>query len=304
VYRRTGARLAFGKSIVIAQDEDVTEGVVAFAGSVRIEGRVRDEVVVIGGDLELAPTADVTGDLTVFGGELTIAQGARHSGAVHHGATGAWPGWRRPVVRWIDFGGAARWVSLAGTVTRVALLALAVTIVTLLARGRVSRVAAVARATPVRAGLIGLAAQVLFVPALIVVAIAMAITIVGLPFVALVIPLAVVAMGVAMLLGFTSLAHTVGEAVGRRVGWTTDTALWASALGMIVIVLPTLISRVVGMAPESARAITLMLLVVGTAVEYVAWTIGLGAAVMTGLGRWAVVPPPLPPTANAAPSTP
>ena len=33
----------------------------------------------------------------------------------------------------------------------------------------------------------------------------------------------------------------------------------------------------------------------GTTLEYAAWTVGLGAAIITGLGRWSMVPPPLPP---------
>jgi hypothetical protein len=272
---------------------------------VRVDGRVRDGLVVIGGSLELTPTAEVRGDITVVGGNVTIAPGARHTGELHHGMARGFPGWAWPTVgwSWIDLGGAARWLSLAGTLTRVALLGLAVALLTWVARGRVTRIGAVATATPLRAGLIGLATQVLFIPALIVLAIVMAVTIVGLPFVAIVIPLAVVAMCAAMLLGFASLANTLGQAIGRRAGWAIDTAVWAGVLGMAVIVLPTILSRLVGMAPESARAITMALLVVGTAVEYVAWTIGLGAAVMTGLGKWAVVPPPLPPDVVAdAPS--
>ena len=297
VYRRTGARLALGQSIVIAEDEDVTESVIAVGGSVRVDGRVRDELVVIGGSLELTPTAEVRGDITVVGGQVTIAPGARHTGELHHGMARGFPGWAWPTVRWswIDLGGAARWLSLAGTLTRVALLGLAVALLTVVARGRVTRIGAVAAATPVRAGLIGLATQVLFIPALVVLALVMAVTIVGLPLVAIVMPLAVVVMCAAMVLGFTSLAHRLGQAIGRRAGWATETAVWAGVLGMAVIVLPTILARLVGMAPESARAITMALLVVGTAMEYVAWTIGLGAAVMTGLGTWAIVPPPLPP---------
>ena len=297
VYRRTGARLALGQSIVIAEDEDVTESVIAVGGSVRVDGRVRDELVVIGGSLELTPTAEVRGDITVVGGQVTIAPGARHTGELHHGMARGFPGWAWPTVRWswIDLGGAARWLSLAGTLTRVALLGLAVALLTVVARGRVTRIGAVAAATPVRAGLIGLATQVLFIPALVVLALVMAVTIVGLPLVAIVMPLAVALMCAAMVLGFTSLAHRLGQAIGRRAGWATETAVWAGVLGMAVIVLPTILARLVGMAPESARAITMALLVVGTAMEYVAWTIGLGAAVMTGLGTWAIVPPPLPP---------
>jgi hypothetical protein len=252
---------------------------------------------VLGGDLELTPTAEVRGDITVLGGQVAMAPGARHTGELHHGVARGFPGWSWPVVgwSWIDLGGAARWLSLAGTLTRVALLALAVTIVTFVARGRVTRIGAVARATPVRAGFVGLATQLLFIPALIALAVAMAVTIVGLPFVAVVIPLAVVLMCAAMLLGFTSLAHTLGQSLGRRAGWPTDTAVWAAVLGMGVIVLPTILSRLVGMAPESARALTVVLLAIGSAIEYVAWTIGLGAAVMTGMGKWALVPPLVPP---------
>jgi len=28
-------------------------------------------------------------------------------------------------------------------------------------------------------------------------------------------------------------------------------------------------------------------------VEFIAWTMGLGAAIITGLGRWYTVPPPI-----------
>lgn len=304
VYRRTGARLALGKSITVAEDEDVTEAVVALGGSVRIEGRVRDEVVVVGGDLELAPTAEVRGDISVIGGTVTMAAGSRHTGQLHHGMARGFPEWSWPPVNWswIGLGGAARWLSLAGTLTRVALLALAVAIVAFVAGGRVTRIGAAAAATPWRAGLIGFGTQLLFIPALIALAIAMAVTIVGLPFVAVVIPLAVVTMALTMLIGFTSLAQRVGQAIGRRAGWAVDGAVWAAVFGLGVIVMATVLARLVGMAPEPARVLTLVLLGLGTAVEYVAWTVGLGAAVMTGVGKWAVVPPPLPAQTADAPS--
>ncbi len=291
VFHRTGARLGIAKPIVVAADEEVTDGVFSLGGSVRIEGRVRDGVVVIGSDLTLAPTADVRGDLTVIGGTLSIADGARHTGAVHRAEGAAWPRWSWPTVGWSWFepGGAASWLPLAGTTTRILLLAIAMAALAFFARGRVARIGAAAVASPVRAGLIGLAAQAIFVPALIVVAIVMAITIVGLPFVAVVVPLAVLAMLATMVLGFTSLAARLGQQV---TGHDTVVAVMA---GLVIIVLPTFLARLAGVGPEALRAITVALLVVGTIVEYLAWTVGLGAAVMTGLGRWAVVPPPVPP---------
>lgn len=291
VFHRTGARLGLAKPIVVAADEEVTDGVFSLGGSVRIEGRVREGVVVVGSDLTLAPTADVRGDITVVGGTLTIAEGARHAGAVHHAEGASWPRWTWPTVGWSWFepGGAASWLPLAGTTTRILLLAIAMAALAFFARGRVARIGAAAVANPLRAGLIGLAAQAIFVPALIVVAIVMAITIVGLPFVAVVVPLAVLAMLATMVLGFTSLAARLGQHV------TGNDTVVAVLAGLVIIVLPTFLARLAGVGPEALRAVTVALLVLGTIVEYVAWTVGLGAAVMTGLGRWAVVPPPVPP---------
>jgi hypothetical protein len=303
-YRRSGARIAVLKSVTVAEDEDVVDGVVAIGGRVRIAGRVRDEVVAIGGDVELLPTADVRGDITAIGGEVTIAPGAQHAGAVDRVALGAWSAWGWPAVgwSWIDMSGAARWLTLAGTMTRVALLALAMAIVLLVARGRVGRIAAAAAASPLRAGLIGFALQVLFVPALAIISVGLAITIIGIPFVAVVVPLAVATMFLAMLLGFTSLAHALGGWAADRLGWDQPQAVWMAVLGLALIVLPTLLSRLVGVAPDALRAVALGLLAVGTLVEYIAWTIGLGAAAMTGLGRWSTTPPPLPPASYQAPS--
>ena len=53
-----------------------------------------------------------------------------------------------------------------------------------------------------------------------------------------------------------------------------------------------------------AVAVTFLLVAIGLSVEFIAWTTGLGAAIITGLGRWYTVPPPISvppaqPTANA-----
>lgn len=296
-YRRTGARIGLAKRIEVAADEEVTDGVFSLGGSVLILGRVRDGVVVVGNDLELGPTADVRGDVTVVGGQLSIAEGARHTGAVHHAVGTSWRRWSWPAVGWSRFepGGAASWLPLAGTTTRVLLLALMVAALAFFAGARVTRIGAAAVASPIKAALVGVTAQVLFVPALILVAVVMAITIVGLPFVAVVVPLAVAAMFATMLLGFTSLAGRVGQAFGRSCRGGGDGVVLAALAGLVLIVLPTFLSRLVGIGPDSLRFIAAGLLVVGTALEYVAWTVGLGAAILTGLGGWSLVPPPVPP---------
>lgn len=297
VVRRSGARLGVAKAIVVKEDEDIRNGVFSLGGPVRIEGRVHDGVVVIGSDLELTPTADVRGDLTVVGGQLTIADGARHAGAVHHTIGASWRGWAWPSFGWSRFepSGAARWLPLAGTSVRLVLLALAIAVVALFARGRLARIGAAASARPVRSALVGLAAQILFVPALIVVAIVLAVTIVGLPFIAVVVPLAVFTFLGAMLLGFASLALRLGQAVTGGAGDGSAHPALGALAGMALLVLPTLVARLAGFGPDGLQWPAVTLLVVGAIVEYLAWTVGLGAAVTTGLGRWAVVPPPVPP---------
>ena len=41
------------------------------------------------------------------------------------------------------------------------------------------------------------------------------------------------------------------------------------------------------------RRSTFLLMAIGLTVEFLAWTMGLGAAIITGLGRWYTVPPPI-----------
>ena len=64
-------------------------------------------------------------------------------------------------------------------------------------------------------------------------------------------------------------------------------------MGMLLIIAPTILARVLGVAPEPARVAAFGVLVVGVGLEFVIWTIGLGATLMTGFGRWNTSPPPI-----------
>ena len=161
------------------------------------------------------------------------------------------------------------------------------------ARGRGARVGRAAASEPVRAALVGLAAEIFFVPFLVVASIAMAVTIVGIPFVALLVPIALVVALFAMVLGYTALACRIGEWIEDRLGWQPGNAFVATAMGFAAIIAPTLAARLLGVAPDPVRLMAFGLLLAGLAVEFVVWTIGLGAAIITGLGRWHTVPPPI-----------
>jgi len=292
-YKLTGTRIAFGQDIRVERDEEVSDAVVVIGGSVTVDGRVRDGIVVVGGHLTLGATSDVRGDIVLVGGQMTRDPAARQSGSVNYISFGEWS---RRSSGWFprfDFGEVGRWLSLAGTLARVSLLGVLMALLLIVARGPVARVGRAAAADPVRAALVGLAAEIFFVPFLVVGSVAMAITIVGIPFVALLVPIAILVALFAMVLGYTALACRIGEWVEDRLGWHPGNAFVATAVGFAVIIGPTLAARLLGVAPDPVRVMAFGLLLAGLTVEFVVWTIGLGAAIITGLGRWHTVPPPI-----------
>jgi len=292
-YRITGTRIAFGQDVRVERDEEVSDAAVVFGGNLTVEGRVRDGVVVVGGDLHLASTADVRGEVVIVGGQITRDAGAQQSGSVNYISFGEWSrrglGWL-PVIR---FGEVSRWWSLFGTVARVSVLAVLMVMILIVARAPVARVGRAALAEPLRAFLIGLAAEVFFVPFLIAASIGLAITIIGIPFVALLVPIAIVLAVFAFLLGFTALACRLGEWVEDRLGWQPGNAFVATAIGSLILLGPTLIARLVDIAEWGIGPLTFAMIAVGLTVEFIAWTMGVGAALITGLGRWYTVPPPI-----------
>ena len=292
-YRLTGTRIAFGQDVRVERDEEVSDAAIVIGGSLTVDGRVRDGVVVVGGDLHLTSTADVRGEIVIVGGQFTRDACARLSGSVNYISFGEWS--RRgfewlPIIR---FGEVSRWLSLAGTVARVSVLAILMVAILVVARAPVARVGRAALAEPLRAFLVGFAAEVFFVPFLIAASIGLAITIIGIPFVVLLVPIAIVLAVFAFLLGFTALACRLGERVEDRLGWQPGNAFVATTIGSMILLGPTLIARSVDLAVWDAGPITFLMIAIGLTVEFIAWTMGLGAALMTGLGRWYTVPPPI-----------
>ncbi len=300
-YRLTGTRIAVGQDVRIERDEEVSEAVIVVGGNLRIDGRVRDGVFVAGGNLHLASTADVRGEVVIVGGQLTRDEGARQVGGVSYISMGDWSrhtfGWL-PTIR---FGEVGRWLSLAGTMARISILIVLMAAILLVARAPVARVGRAALAEPLRALLIGLVAEIFFIPFLVAASIGLALTIIGIPFVFVLLPLAIILAVFAFLLGFTALVCRVGEWVEDRLGWQPGNAFVATAIGFILLLGPTFVARLVdfgGWFEPAAYAF----IAAGLTVEFVAWTMGLGAALMTGLGRWYTVPPPI--TMQPAPPSP
>lgn len=272
-----GDRVRFGGDITVVRNERLEGDVVALGGSLDIQGEVTGDAVSIGGTLTLGPDAAVRGDVVAVGGALNRAPGARIDGEIVEVGRGG-PGFQR---RWwfpVMFGSFwSRFGSLAATVLRISLLVLLGIITVAVGRNPIERIAARTAASPVRSGLIGLLAEILFLPVLVLTVVVLAVSIVGIPLLALV-PFAVLLLMLVMLVGFIGLAYQIGGWLITRFGWTARSGYAAVAIGVVAIGLLTLVAKLAALAGGFLLGVPLTAL--GYFVEYVAWTIGFGAAIL------------------------
>jgi hypothetical protein len=295
---RSDAKVRIGGDLRVDERERVSGVVVAVGGSVAVDGEVSDNVVAVGGDVRLGPRAVVHGDVTAVGGMISREPGSRLLGSAHevsiglpHGIhirpIGDWrihgPFWRGP------FGGA---FGLGLTGFRMAFIGILAFLALLLVRVPVERIGAEAAAEPWKSGAVGLLAQLLFLPLFVLLIGVLIVSIVGIPLLLIVPPLLVLGLLVAWLLGFTGVACGVGAWASEHLGAGRSGPYLVLLTGLIVIWLLTLLGRLAGLAGWNAWAIAAFFLFVGFLVEYVAWTVGLGAAILTRLGRRPAAPPP------------
>jgi Flp pilus assembly pilin Flp len=282
-----GGQFKMGGSITVPAGEIVAGDVVNVGGAIHVFGEVRGDVVAIGGTVELGPAANVGGDVTVIGGSLQRDPAARVSGeVVDVGSMASWRA-RFPRARWRETWGGRTLgsvFSLLSTLARVAVLCLLAALVVLLGRDHVMRISARAAAEPLKAGAIGLLAQLLLLPLLIVTIVLLVVTIIGIPLLVL-IPFVLLGLVVVALVGFTSVACHVGHLLNARFGRVGEGPYATTIAGILILVSPLLLARLVGLAGGVVFPMTIGLLVIGTILEYVAWTIGFGAVALVRFNR-------------------
>jgi hypothetical protein len=289
-HRSSGDRVRIFGDAVVDEGEEVTGQVVAVLGSVRIDGEVGDQVVAVLGSVDLGPRAVVHGDVVTVGGQLRRASGSQINGAITEvslGELGArinapWlDGWG-PVYVVHSFGPVAR---LIGTTFRFILLTLAGCLALLVARRGVEGSAQRIADDPVKTTLVGLAAWVLFVPLFVLTAIVLAISLIGIPLL-LLLPFAVVVLLVMAVVGFSGTAYAVGQRARRRFGIATLSGFGDIFLGILIILLPLLLGRVVALGGWALSPIVFLLVTTGLAIEFLAWASGFGAVLTNTFSRW------------------
>jgi hypothetical protein len=292
-YRHGGARVRFGGDVTVAEDEVIGDDVVVILGSAKVDGRVDGNVVAIGGSIHLGPKANVRGDVTSIGGGIERAAETVVSGQINEVRIAKptfgpivnlrpWREWH-----WLGdtvrnpFGGS---FDLVATLVRVGLIGLLAALMVAVLPAPVRRVADRVAAEPWRAGFVGLAAQLLFVPLLVITVVVLAVSIIGIPLLLLV-PFAVIIVAVAFVLGFTGASCAIGRWIGRLAGGGVTGLLSSLVVGLAVVFALTVIARFAGLAGLPVRVVLGTVLVAGFFVEYVAWTVGLGGVLLSRFGR-------------------
>jgi hypothetical protein len=252
---------------------------------------VSGNAVAIGGSMTLGPKADVQGDAVVIGGRLNRDPGAHIGGKVVDVGAGDFDfgGFRRGGVPFgrlfVPFSGAARGLlALMSTLARVAVLCVLASLVLLVGGEYVERVGARAVAEPVKAGAIGLLAQLLFIPMLVITILLLVVTIIGIPLLVLV-PFAVLALAVIGLVGFTAVASYLGRLVNHRFDRAGANPYQTVVIGILLLISPVLIARLIGLAGILVFPITGTLAFLGFLLEYAAWTVGFGAVALLRFAR-------------------
>lgn len=290
-HRSGGAHVRIGSSYHLLNGAVAAGPVVVIGGSANIDGEAREGVVVVGGgELRIGPNARISGDVVAVAAGLSIDPAAEVHGEVSH-VTVRWPG---VTFGWAPLGWWA--AALLGlTLFRLALVFVGGGFLSVVAPNWIERVSSQTAAAPVLSLAIGLTAQILFVPALVMLVVALSISIIGIPLLAAV-PLLIAAFVVIWLGGFTGTTIQIGARLRGTVPHTGG--LGRDMVAGLAVLTALIVAGLLGaFGPVWLRPAAMALGITGVALEYVAWTIGLGAA-LTSLSsrppRTFASPPPLP----------
>ncbi|MGH9312808.1 MAG: hypothetical protein ACRD1S_06380, partial [Vicinamibacterales bacterium] len=285
-----GERIAIFGSVTVDRDQVVDGQVVTVFGSSRIDGEVNDQVVAVFGSVDLGPESRVDGDVTVVGGDLRRAQGSAVSGSVREIGLGGAPNvslwgmpWWNAFFLFDPFSYTAR---LMGTVFRMTLLLLLGSIALLIARDPVERIANRVTAEPLQVAVVGVLAELLYLPVLVLTCVILAITIIGILLLPFVLPFLIVGLLFVLLGGFVGAAYSVGRLAAARLGLNADQPYLQMLLGIVIIFTPLLLARVFAAVGGPMYIFAGMLAAIAFLIEYVVWTMGLGAALIGVFGRW------------------
>jgi hypothetical protein len=255
-------------------------GTVVARGPVVVAGRVDGSVISLAGDVTVRPGGVVTGDALAVGGRV-IADGGVVEGEMRSMSA-------LPTLLPAPAVVAANRTPLQRTLDNVRLVAATLGILLVVAVGvlvfagpNLDEVVVTLEGRFARAFWMGLLGQLLILPALLLLVVALAVSIIGI----LLIPFAIVAYVVAiaglLTLGFLAVARLVGSALpAGRDGSTRVRVLVALAIGVSAFFALWMVAALLTWAPLAASVVRAAAL----AATWAAVTLGLGAAILSRAG--------------------
>jgi len=303
----TGGIVAIGAGITV--DGEVLGDAVSVGGSEHITGLVSVTVVSVGGGVHLGPKARVMGDVVSVGGSIDREPGAEIMGRVTEVslwqglAGGAGLGGLTFGRGWdIDTGGHSYFdgalLRFVRCVVFVLVLILIGALAAVIGRGPMERVSAAAGAQPWKAALVGVLAVILFVPAMLIVLVLLAVSVIGIPLI-LLWPFAVLGCVFAAFFGYLASAHALARWSELRFGWRLQGPVTTVVLGLFLLHGAWLMARLVDVVDSSRNVggfLRLILLLFWMLVNLAAAFVGTGAVILGRRGGTApALSPALPP---------
>ena len=211
----------FGSDVIIDKNMTVNE-VVVFGANITVNGAVQKDVVAIGGDVFLGPTAKVGQEVVSIGGAIHKESGAQVG---DNEVELTIPG----LSSLIGFSTKTNWVGWAlafKVLTFIGFVALALVIVAIIPKP-FDLISTNVQQNSLKAILLG----ILGLAALVPLGVFLAITIIGLPLVALEIFL----VGITFLVGYIAIAQLVGDKIAVLLKRPALNALWVTLLGLLTL---------------------------------------------------------------------
>lgn len=310
-------QLTVGEDLVVGPGEEVEATVVVVDGDLTVEGLVRGDVIVLGGDVVLESGGRVTGDVRLTEGDV-VESGGRLDGEVieiepdvvlsereiqeriREEVRSATRESLREVVRPDrDRGSSSFWRPLervgrgvggaVGNLFTALVLGLVGGVTLYFAGPRLDVVAETVRRSPGRAAMVGAAGAFLVLPAWVLGVIALAVSIIGIPALLIWVPLFPIAVIAAGAVGYIAVARNVGGWVSRQkypyMDWVRVTNPYSLIFGgVLVLMAPFVAGDVLSIVPF-VGALHGLLVAVGVVATTFAVLAGFGAVILTRGGR-------------------
>ncbi len=238
--------IKIGSDVHVEKDMRV-EDAVAVGGSVYVDGIVDGDAVAVGGTIHLSEEAIIHGDAVTIGGTIDKAEGAMIYGTtVDVGSFNF-----ENIFAGKHFLSGHRGIPKVFTIIPLIGLFALVLLLSILIPTELSTVAANIKNEPIIMFLWGILGIILIVP----LAVMLAISIIGI----VLIPIEVLAVFLALLIGYIAVAIIIGKKLLRALNKDNPAVILSAILGVLILWL-------VGLIP-----------IFGSIVKAIAWIIGFGA---------------------------